>query len=98
MFADKRDPYFPDVPVPQELGFKVSSLPAVRGVEGPPNTPAPLVKVLEEAFAKAVRDPGYFEWAQKVKVVIHPLSSQEYGKLVADTYPQIEKVKHLLAE
>jgi tripartite-type tricarboxylate transporter receptor subunit TctC len=98
MFADKRDPYFPDVPVPQELGFKVSSLPAVRGVEGPPNTPASIVKVLEEAFGKAVKEPGYLDWAQKVRVVIHPLSAQEYAKLVADTYPQVEKVQQLLKE
>ncbi len=98
MFADERDPYFPDVPIPKELGVNVSSLPAVRGVEGPPNTPASIVKILEDAFTRAVKEPGYIEWAQKVKVLIHPLTSQEYGRLVLDTYPKVEKCQHLLKE
>src|SRR4030042_1595720 len=58
MFSDKRDPYFPDVPIPKDLGFDVTPIPAIRGVEAPPNTPSSIVKVLEEAFSKAVKEPA----------------------------------------
>ncbi|MFH1123659.1 MAG: tripartite tricarboxylate transporter substrate binding protein [Pseudomonadota bacterium] len=98
MFSDKRDPYFPDVPVPKELGLNVTPLPAVRGVEAPPNTPPAIVKVLEEAFSKAIQEKDYIEWANKRKIVLDPLSSREFGKLVAETYPKVEKFKDMFKE
>src|SRR3972149_7665398 len=39
LLADKRDPYLPEVPIPKDLGFDITSLPAIRGVEAPPRTP-----------------------------------------------------------
>lgn len=98
LFSDKRDPYFPDVPIPKDLGFEISSFPAIRGTMAPPNTPADIVKVLEEAFEKAIKEPAYMEWAKKRKMVIHHLNSQEFGKVLMETYPQVEKFQHRLKE
>jgi tripartite-type tricarboxylate transporter receptor subunit TctC len=98
LFGDKRDPYLRDVPVPQDLGFKVSSFPAIRGVMTPPNTPAPVVKVLEEAFSKAVKDPAYMDWAKRRKMAIEAMDAQGFGKVLMDAYLQVEKFQHLLKE
>lgn len=98
IFSDNRDPYFPDVPIPKELGFSISSLPAIRGIQAPPNTSAAIVKVLEDATNKAIKDPGYIEWAKNRKMVIYPLNSQEFTKVVLDTYPKVEKFKDMLKE
>src|SRR4030043_181122 len=57
LFSDKRDPFLPDVPIPKDIGLDITPLPALRGVEAPPNTPSSVVKALEEAFNKAVREP-----------------------------------------
>jgi tripartite-type tricarboxylate transporter receptor subunit TctC len=98
MFSDKRDPYFPDVPIPKDLGFDITSIPATRCVEAPPNTPNSIVKILEEAFSKSVKEPVFIEWANKRKMVLHPLSAQEFSKVVSDTYPKVEKFKDMFKE
>jgi tripartite-type tricarboxylate transporter receptor subunit TctC len=98
VFSDKRDPYLPDVPIPKELGFDVTPIPGVRGVEAPPRTPASIVKVLEEAYSKAIKEPAFIEVARNRQIVLHPLNSKEYGQLVEATYPKVEKYKEMLRE
>ena len=98
VFSDKRDPYLPDVPIPKELGFDITSIPGIRGVEAPPRTPAPIVKVLEEAYSKAVKEPAFIEVAKNRQILLQPLGSREYGQLVEATYPKVEKYKDMLRE
>ena len=96
LFSDKRDPYMPDVPIPKELGFDMSFIPTLRGVEAPPNTPADVVKTLEDAFRKAAQEPGFMDIAAKRKIVLEPVGSKEFGKAVADVYPRIAKFEPML--
>jgi tripartite-type tricarboxylate transporter receptor subunit TctC len=98
LLSDKRDPFLPDVPIPKDLGYDITSLPAIRGVEAPPHTPPAIVKVLEEAFSKAVKEPEYLEWAKKRQMVLHPLGAQEFAKVVEQTYPKVEKFQTMLKE
>lgn len=98
LFSDERDPYLPDVPIPKELGYNIPSIQAIRGIEAPPGTPASIVKILEESFRKAVKEPAFIEFARKRKLVLHTLSSKEFGKLVMETYPMIEKLQPMLKE
>jgi tripartite-type tricarboxylate transporter receptor subunit TctC len=98
LFADERDPYLPDVPIPKDLGLQITSIPAIRGAEAPPQTPAAIVKVLEEAFDKAVKEPQYIEWAKKRKMVLTSMSAQAFGKNLLDTYPRVEKFQQMLKE
>jgi tripartite-type tricarboxylate transporter receptor subunit TctC len=71
-------------------------IPTLRGVEAPPNTPAAVVKVLEDAFRKAAAEQGFAEVAQKRKIVLQPVGSAEYAKAVSDVYPRIAKLKDML--
>jgi tripartite-type tricarboxylate transporter receptor subunit TctC len=89
-------PYFPDIPTLKELGYDIGYVTIRHVVEAPPNTPPHIVRVLEEAFSKAVKEPAYIEWAKKNHVVIDPLSAQEFCKVVAEAYPKIEKFKEIL--
>lgn len=98
LFGDERDPYLPDVPIPKEIGLKITPMPALRGAEAPPNTPASIVKVLEEGFAKAAKDPGFIDWAQKRKMVLRSYGAHEFGKSLLDAYPQVEKFQKKLTE
>jgi tripartite-type tricarboxylate transporter receptor subunit TctC len=61
IMGEQRDPMFPDVPTLIERG-KDWSLGAWRGIMVPKNTPDQVVKVLEEAVAKAVKDETYVEF------------------------------------
>ena len=99
MLPDRRDPrdsYFPDVPTLKELGYDISYVPIRHVVEAPPNTPPEIVRVLEEAFRRAVKEPGYIEWARKNYVTIGPLSAQEFCKEVTESYPKIDKFREAL--
>ena len=98
LFSDKRDPNMADVPIPKDLGFDMTFIPTLRGVEAPPNTPPAVVKVLEEAFRKAAAEPGFIEVAKKRKLVLQPASSKEFGKAVADVYVKIAKLQDMLKQ
>jgi tripartite-type tricarboxylate transporter receptor subunit TctC len=91
-------PYFPNIPTLKELGYDINCVMIRHVVEAPPNTPPHIVRVLEEAFSKAVKEPAYIDWAWKNYVIIDPLSAQEFRKEVAECYPRIEKVKEMLEE
>ena len=99
VFPDRRGPhghYFRDIPTLKELGFDISYITIRHVVEAPPNTPPHIVRVVEEAFSKAVKEPAYIDWAWKNFVIIDPLSAQEFRKEVAESYPKIEKFKDVL--
>lgn len=98
LFSDKRDPYWPDVPIPKDLGIDMTFVPTLRGVEAPPNTPAAVIKILEEAFSKAAADPGFIEIAKKKQMVLHGTSSQEFGRAVAASYVKLAKFQEMLKE
>lgn len=96
LLPDRRGPYFPDIPTLKELGYDVQSVTVRHVVEAPPNTPSHIVKILEEAFSKAVRDRAYIEWAKKNNVIIDPLNAQEFSTVVTEAYPNIEKFRGIL--
>jgi len=98
LFNDKRDPNFPDIPTPKDLGFNVPALPGIRGIVAPPNTPASIVNVFEQACTKAIKEPKYIEWANNRKIVILPLNAPEFGQMVNDAYPKVEKILPMLKE
>ena len=97
LFSDKRDPYMPEVPIPKDLGYEMSFIPTLRGVEAPPNTPADIVKVLEDAFRKAAQEPSFVDIAKKRQIVLEAVGSREFAKAVADVYPKIAKFEAMLA-
>ncbi len=96
LLPDRRGSYFQDIPTLKELGYDIQSVTVRHVVEAPPSTPSHIVKVLEEAFSKAVRDRAYIDWAKKNNVVIDPLNAQEFGAVVTEAYPHIEKFRGIL--
>jgi tripartite-type tricarboxylate transporter receptor subunit TctC len=93
-----RCPYFPDIPTLKEFGYDISYVTTRHVVEAPPNTSSQIVRVLEEAFSRAVKEPAYIEWARKNYVIIDPLNAQAFFKEVAESYPTIENLKEMLKE
>lgn len=96
LFSENRDPNISDVPVPKEFGYKMNFVPTLRGVEAPPKTPAAIVKTLEDAFRKASKEQGFIDIAQKRKMVLIDVGSEEFGKAVENAYPHIAKFQSLL--
>jgi len=99
MFSDERDALFPDVPTAKERGFDIPTVITVRGLQAPPKTPPAIVKVLESACAKAIKEPTYVEWAKKRKMVLKPMGSAKYMEyILKEGYPTVEKYQGLMKE
>jgi tripartite-type tricarboxylate transporter receptor subunit TctC len=99
ILSDVRDPFCPDTPTPKELGLKIPTIVSVRGMQAPPKTPPAVVKVLEEACAKAIKEPAFLEFASKRQITLKPYSAQEYGEwIINEAYPTVEKYQGLLKE
>jgi tripartite-type tricarboxylate transporter receptor subunit TctC len=96
VFADGKDMVYPDVSSAREMGYNFAVMPMIRGVDGPPQIPMPVIKVLEDAFAKAIKDPHYVTWAQNRMIEIAPLNHKEYQKAIEEQMREIEKYKDIL--
>jgi tripartite-type tricarboxylate transporter receptor subunit TctC len=62
IMGEERADILPDVPTVVELGYPFH-LPFITLVFGPKGIPEPIVKKLEDAFDKAIRSPGFKEYA-----------------------------------
>ena len=64
IFAERRHPAFPDVPASKELGLDIT-LPQFRGVVAKKGTPPERVKILADAFHKAMETPEWKKFAEE---------------------------------
>jgi len=94
--AEERDPAFPDVPIPKELGYKMTAMPAVDGIVGPPNLPPDRVHVLETAFLKAVKNKNFLEWAERSKMSVVVMDQKKLKEVIAAQIREAEKYRSLL--
>ncbi|HJR05645.1 MAG TPA: tripartite tricarboxylate transporter substrate binding protein [Methylomirabilota bacterium] len=64
IFAERRHPAFPDVPASRELGLDIT-LPQFRGVVARKGTPPDRVKILADAFQKAMETAEWKKFAEE---------------------------------
>jgi tripartite-type tricarboxylate transporter receptor subunit TctC len=73
-----------------------------RPIIGPPGIPADRVKILRQAFMKALTDPALLAHAEKVNMEIEPTGGEELETLAKDVMTQppdvIERMKKLLGK
>lgn len=97
VFSEKRNPQFPDVPVPKESGVDIPLLFNHTGIVGPPGLPEDKIKILARAFVKAGEDPEYIENLKAMGTSeLVPLPPKEYRKEFERLYSVTEKYKKYL--
>ena len=73
-----------------------------RPIIGPPGIPTDRVKILRQAFMKALTDPALLAHAEKVNMEIEPTGGEELETLAKDVMTQppdvIERMKKLLGK
>ena len=79
-WGDKRLPALPDVPTLKELGYKDVEFYIWSGFFAPAATPEPVIKVLREATAKAVKMPEFIAAMEKMETPIAYLDAPEFKK------------------
>jgi tripartite-type tricarboxylate transporter receptor subunit TctC len=91
-FGDKRTKKFPSVPTVKELGYKMThNSPMV--IFGPKGMPKDIVKILHDAFHKAMDDPLYIGAMDKYQMPIMYMNTEEVTKYWAEAY--IEAGEHV---
>ncbi len=89
------DASFPDVPFPEKLGYKMTTMGTVRGFIAPPATPAKVVKIISDAMFSTVDNQNFVAWTKKVKLEIAPLDGSKYLATTNEQYATLETYKKL---
>jgi tripartite-type tricarboxylate transporter receptor subunit TctC len=92
IFAEKRHAAFPDVPTSKELGIELT-LPQYRGIVAKKGTPPDRVKVMADAFRKAMETPKWKEFA--AEWYFWPdsyMGPEQFGKWVAGEVDTLERL------
>ena len=84
-FGEKRTKRWPQVPTAKELGYGVVSQ-SPYGIAGPKGMDPAVVKVLHDAFKKAMDDPKHQELLEQLNQDLWYRSGDEYAKWAAVTY------------
>ena len=93
IFANEKDSVFPNAPLPREIGLTLTAMPTVRGAMAPPGLSPQIVTILGQAFAKAIKEPEFLAWAQKIRIQILPINHEQYLAYTLSVEKEI--VKHL---
>ena len=96
VIGEERDISLPDTAIPKELGYDIKIFPVIRGAFGPPKMPIEMVKVLEKAFANAIKEKDFLDWAQRMQKNIVSIGSEAYKKSTVSQYDWLAKRTDLL--
>jgi tripartite-type tricarboxylate transporter receptor subunit TctC len=96
VLANSKDVVFPNIPLARDLGYNFTVIPSMRGLDGPPKMDLKIIKILEEAFSKAIKEPGFLSWAEKRMLNIAPLNHVEYSKSLEIQRKAIERCKDFI--
>ena len=84
-FGEKRTRKWPDVPTAKELGYPVVSS-SPYGIAGPKGMDPAIVKILHDAFRKAMDDPEHLKVVEQLDQEIWYRSSEDYAAWARQTY------------
>lgn len=84
-FGDKRTKRWPQVPTAQDLGYGVVST-SPYGLVGPKGMDPTVVKVLHDAFKKALDDPKHAEVMAQLNQEVWYRSGDDYARWARETY------------
>jgi tripartite-type tricarboxylate transporter receptor subunit TctC len=84
-FGEQRTKRWPNVPTAQELGYGVVST-SPYGLVGPKGMDPAVVKVLHDAFKKAMDDPKHLEVLEQLNQAMWYRSGEDYRKWAVETF------------
>jgi tripartite-type tricarboxylate transporter receptor subunit TctC len=84
-FGEKRTKRWPQVPTAKDLGYNVVST-SPYGLVGPKGMDPAVVKVLHDAFKKALDDPKHAEVLAQLNQEVWYRSGEDYARWARETY------------
>jgi tripartite-type tricarboxylate transporter receptor subunit TctC len=93
-FGDERSSYLPNVPSLKELGYRSWSSP--NGVAGPANMDKGVVKILHDAFKKAMTDPIFTRTLESMLISPCYLNTDDYNRYVREVSPTLREAVRMV--
>lgn len=86
-FGDTRVKKFPEIPTAREVGYKVVHNSPI-GIVGPKGLPPERVKILHDAFQKALSDPGFLAAMGKYEMPVLYQNTADFTKYWTEAYDE----------
>jgi tripartite-type tricarboxylate transporter receptor subunit TctC len=93
VFSDEPEKTYPGVLLSKDSKWEIATFPLIAAYAGPPNLPADKVKILEGAFAKAVKEPAFIDWAKQVSLEIKPMNAARVRMITNDAFKNVTEYK-----
>jgi tripartite-type tricarboxylate transporter receptor subunit TctC len=91
LFREERSEEYPETPTLKELGYDIPA-PTYMGVQGPKGIPEGIVKKIEEAFTKAMKEPAFIKGMKEdFFLPITYRNSKDLSDYVAHNYEVMKK-------
>jgi tripartite-type tricarboxylate transporter receptor subunit TctC len=91
LFREEPSVEYPNIPILKDLGYDFST-PYYTCVAGPKGLPEGIVKKLEEAFTKAMKEPAFIKGMKDLRLPIVYRNSKEMGEYVTHNYEAFSKL------
>ncbi len=86
-----RSKFMPDVLTSVELGYPTVLSNSSRGVAAPKGTPPAVIKVVEEAFAKAMANPEHIRRMEDFGLAVNVMTGAAYAKYYTELHVKAAK-------
>ncbi|MSO90741.1 MAG: tripartite tricarboxylate transporter substrate binding protein [Acetobacteraceae bacterium] len=93
VWTEKRSPRFPDSPTLLESGLDIVSA-SPYGIAGPKGMDSKIVKILHDAFEKALKDPAHLKMLDDLSQPVMYMNSANYAKYAMQ---QIKEQQEMIA-
>jgi tripartite-type tricarboxylate transporter receptor subunit TctC len=82
---------YPQTPFLKDIAYDIP-YPAMAMISGPRGIPAGILRKLEEAFAKAMKEPAFIKGMKELRLTVSYRDSKELEDYVTHTYEVFEKL------
>ncbi len=93
VLSDEPDNTYPGVLLSKDSKWGIATFPLIAAYAGPPNFPADKVKILEDAFGKALKEPAFIDWAKQVNLEIKPMNAAKVRTITNDAFKNVAEYK-----
>jgi len=91
LVAEKHSPYYPNTPILKDLGYDVPA-PTFLNIAGPKGLPDEIVKKLDDAFSRAMKEPGFIKGMQDFRFTVLYRNGKELDEYVAANFDAFAKM------
>jgi len=91
LITESQSPDYPKTPILRDLGYNIPA-PTVLNIAGPKGMPDDVVKRLDDAFSKAMKEPTFIKGMRDLKLTTFYRNGKDLDSYVAANFDAFEKL------